>query len=747
MVVTSNMYRFHWVNFYKEFANSLLEYKYDREELINKIKGVYEETEIKFPTLEEKGTELVDIDPFTIFGLFNKKITQSNRTKLLTAIADSFNIKSFVPRSFESIPVLNVLNATFYNFSGDRDENQIDNLWGLFEYALAYENEQTEENYNNLVKYFDLAIDIKWNGTSKITMGLYWIAPDFYMNLDSRNSWFIYESGRIPKKISDTLPAVEDKISAEKYFEIVSIMQKYLDSGESEFSSFNELSYEAWRYSEEVNKKRKEEKLKEKTDSEIVDESVETIRYWMYSPGYNASNWDEFYENGIMAIGWDEIGDLKQFSSKEDISQHFQGVNDSTSSYKNDALALWQFANDIKPGDIVYAKKGVNIIVGRGVVESDYEYDASRDYSKNVRKINWTEEGEWEVSQRQAQKVLTDITKYSDFIKDLNCLIENTFKDNDEELLGENLLLYGVPGVGKSYIIENEYIKDQSRMERVIFHPDYLYSDFVGQIMPTIEKKDDGSEVIRYSFRKGPFTNILKRANEDENKNNMYYLVIEEINRGNAPAIFGDIFQLLDRDENGESEFPITNYDIAREVYGDENEKVILPSNLTILATMNTADQNVFTLDTAFQRRWNMELIPNNFDDKRHEEQYGVEIEDEICWGDFAKAINEKIVENSKEQMGFSDKRMGVYFILANDLTDKDKFANKVLKYLWDDAFKLNPQKVFSSDYDTLEQVLESYCNEGKKLERILQEDIYDSIVNNSSSDEEEDIFLEEDEG
>ena len=143
-------------------------------------------------------------------------------------------------------------------------------------------------------------------------------------------------------------------------------------------------------------------------------------------------------------------------------------------------------------------------------------------------------------------------------------------------------------------------------MERVVFHPDYMNTDFVGQILPTVKGEGDEKE-ITYDFTPGPFTRVLKKAINDPGKH--YYLVIEEINRGNAPAIFGEIFQLLDRESDGTSSYKITNYNIASEVFGNKETPVFIPSNLSILATMNTADQNVFTLDTAFQRRWDMKMI------------------------------------------------------------------------------------------------------------------------------------------
>ena len=212
--------QFDWVDFYKEFAGILRSYRDKRPELIEKIKKIFEITGINLPTLE-RDNQIVDIDPFTVFGLFNKKLTDANRLAILKAIASLFNVTTAVPTAFDSIPVLNPQNATFYYFVGDRGENDINELWELFETALDYAANPTSENRTVLSKYFDLAIRKKGNGNSKITMGLYWIAPNSFLNLDQRNTWYIYESGKIPSDLVKTLPAIEAKIPASKYFDII----------------------------------------------------------------------------------------------------------------------------------------------------------------------------------------------------------------------------------------------------------------------------------------------------------------------------------------------------------------------------------------------------------------------------------------------------------------------------------------------------------------------------------------------
>ena len=210
----SEQNQFDWVDFYKELSGKLLQYKNNRSELVEKVKKIYEITGINLPTLE-KDNQIVDIDPFTFFGLFNKKLTDANRLSILNAVAELFDVKAPVPTAFDSIPGLNPQNATFYYFIPDRGDDDIHNLWDLFDAALAYAKNPTPETIAQVSKYFDLCINKKGNGNSKITMGLYWIAPNSLLNLDQRNTWYIYKSGKLPEELVKTLPEIEAKIPSE----------------------------------------------------------------------------------------------------------------------------------------------------------------------------------------------------------------------------------------------------------------------------------------------------------------------------------------------------------------------------------------------------------------------------------------------------------------------------------------------------------------------------------------------------
>lgn len=274
----------------------------------------------------------------------------------------------------------------------------------------------------------------------------------------------------------------------------------------------------------------------------------------------------------------------------------------------------------------------------------------------------------------------------------------------------QNLLLYGVAGVGKSYNINKITGEDETFIERIVFHPDYLNTDFIGQILPKVN--DDGK--IDYQFKAGSFTKILKKAINDPSHH--YYLVIEEINRGNAPAIFGEVFQLLDRKADGSSTYRISNDLMAKEIFNDPNKTIFIPNNLTILATMNTADQNVFTLDTAFQRRWTMRMIENNI--KNCDYKNVPVLDTGVSWQQFNTVINEHILEVNKDTLTSEDKRLGAFFIRADelklptDLTNGIPFAEKVIKYLWDDVFKFNKYALFKSSLNSLDKVLREFKNQ-----------------------------------
>lgn len=603
--------KFRWTNFYMELATALLEYKNNRSELIGKLKTIFSDAGMNFP-FKEKGKETYeDICPFTIFGSFNKGITNANRIALLEQFAKQFSIKSAVPTEFDGIPVVMNLSAWFFAYKGNRGEHDIDNLWDLLEKAIAYSDEASAENKNAFIAAYDTVTKqrmIKWN----ITMGLYWVRPYTFINLDSTNRAFITDVDNMPHYFTTIFSDINKGLpDGTSYLFMCEQAKNALNQKEYEYHSFPELSYCAWKSSQA--------EKPEEPPTKTVDSNVKETDYWIYSPGDNACMWDEFFKNGIMGIGWDEVTNLKDFASKEEIKEFMKKVYDTSYSYKNNAHCLWQFANEIKVGDVVFVKKGMHKIIGRGVVTSDYIYDSSRDTYKHIRKVDWQNNGEWEHPGQAVMKTLTNISAYPDYVQKLLDLfaedspeevseqkeikyppyskddfLNEVYMDEDTyntltELLEAkyNVILQGAPGVGKTFAAKRLAYsimgqKDTSRVAMVQFHQSYSYEDFIQGYRPSKEG---------FELENGAFYKFCKEAEEDNER--PYFFIIDEINRGNLSKILGELMMLIEKDKRGEK---------IKLLYS--NEWFTVPQNVRIIGMMNTADRSLALMDYALRRRF-----------------------------------------------------------------------------------------------------------------------------------------------
>lgn len=462
-----------WPNFYMEFANTLLKYKNNRKELIKKIKRVYYTNNISLPTLE-KDRNIIDIDPFTVFGLFNKQISLRNRIRIIEGLAKEFSISVKTPDSFGGIPLLNNLSAVFYRFIGEREKSDIQNLWNVFEAALEYADTHSEKSREELIKYYNIALTqkgIKWN----LTMGLFWIRPFEYLNLDSINRWYLSNPNNMPEEFINKANNFKFVFSGDDYLNLCSDCRGILETGYYSYNNFPELSRVAFALAEEINAEKKR----------LED---------------------------------------------EDREEHKHPLNDNSHGYNN-------------------------------------QYTVSENLESNST----------------AKNIYTE----SDFLEEVYLDEEKYYILKNLLLYKKNIILQGPPGVGKTfaakrlaYSIIGE--KNKDRVMTIQFHQNYSYEDFMMGFRPN---------ECGFELKKGPFYNFCKKAEQDPNNN--YFFIIDEINRGNLSKIFGELFMLMENDKRGTE---------IKLLYSDKMFSI--PKNLYIIGMMNTADRSLAIIDYALRRRF-----------------------------------------------------------------------------------------------------------------------------------------------
>ena len=334
-------------------------------------------------------------------------------------------------------------------------------------------------------------------------------------------------------------------------------------------------------------------------------------KYWLYSMDENASYWDEFYSATTIAIGWDHIGAIVNYKTQESIENALLETGESNSALNLIAKTLWQFANEMQVGDVVYVKKGASLIMGKGIVTSDYSFEQERNELKNVRKIKWLYKGELPNQGASIRKTLTEISLHDaekiDELFDRKLQFKNVLSWMLYE--SKNMILRGAPGTGKSYLAKNiaadiissgscadydELSEEQKKqVEFVQFHPNYDYSDFVEGLRPI--QKDDGT--IGFKLMNGIFKGFIECARKNYEDSLKPLNVIEKENsvKESIEEFFSNIE--LEKDTfkiSSGNEFSITHID-------DKDIDIYIPKNSICKTIQVRKDELEKMLETDIQ--------------------------------------------------------------------------------------------------------------------------------------------------
>ncbi|MCQ2515072.1 MAG: EVE domain-containing protein [Ruminococcus sp.] len=578
--------KFTWIDFYTKFANKLLEYRNMRGRLLEKIQAIFKKAELNFPRLEEDYT-VTDIDPFTLFSLFNRGQSDENRIKIIQGIIEDFEVASEVPTDFIGVPVVTAKNFCFFDWGNKRGVDDIENLWQFFELALRYADGDNNAKsdfsllYNQIIKQRK----IKWN----LCIALFWIRPNFYINLDSKNRKYISNDEAFshnltyPELLKDRVPKATDYVDLNnKFLEIFS-------NENAPFRSFVEFS--AFVYQSENNTEK---------------------NYWWIST--NPEHW---------SFGSFDVGSSKDFSvisqsgGKNKPSPVFSKVKagDAVIGYESSPLK-----NITAIAEIVQESNGKNIVIEKiADVQSGIGLDKLKSYSElaNMECFKIAQGCIFKLTREEFDFIVNLINR--DELPEPSTELEEEEEGpfyNDETFLSEvyispesyksltsllkhkkNIIIQGAPGVGKTFAAKRLAYsiigdRDDSCIEFIQFHQSYTYEDFVMGYKPC----NNG-----YELKNGIFYNFCKKAKESPEKE--FFFIIDEINRGNLTKIFGELLMCIEKEYR--------NTEILLSCNG---ESFSVPDNLYIIGIMNTADRSLAMVDYVLRRRFSFFSFEPAFD-------------------------------------------------------------------------------------------------------------------------------------
>ena len=676
---------FTWIPYYKEFAQRLTQFQKDRKRLLNLIYNYRDELLAKY--LHDQGGEgdlLEDIDPFTVFGLFNRGIKHENRINSAKLFKNILDIKADIPKDFEGIPVLNNQKSHFFGFRSHRGKNDIQNLWNLF--IKVVNDENFEEEYNTVIKQFIIKVNI--------TMGLFWIRPEKFLAFDRTNRQYLKEHYGI--KLPNKAPEYSE------YMKILDSINKKMASGEIKENTFYELSanannlgydnsdydsYLEWgSFYTELWKKRKNIILQGAPGTGKTYRIPELV-VRLCEPEFDANN---ATHKELMSV-YDRLKEEKRvmFTTYHQSMDYEDWLEGLRPVLEND-----QVRYKIEPGIFkrlcteaerpLSAKKDVNIsdeaIVWKVSLSGTGDNPVRRDCMKNgYIRIGWdgygeniTDETDWSIHNGEGKTIL-------------NAFI-NTMKVGDIVMSCYSSRTIDAIGIVTGEYEWHDNFEHYKRVRRVKWLVKGINEDIV-------KLNDDKTMTLGTVYRLNAITLDKVKSLLDKHEasktlidnNKPYVIVIDEFNRGNVSKIFGELITLLEPDKRKgmrDAESVLLPYS-KKEFY--------IPSNVFLVATMNTADRSLDTIDYAIRRRFAFITVkPQEIDDDNFNSELFREVSslfisnyDEYAESGFDDTIKLLPAETLSEEYRPEDVWIGhSYFIMDGEYALQDRLLFEIIPLL-----------------------------------------------------------------
>ncbi len=613
--------KFGWTDFYMEFADKLLAHRGDRMPLVEAVHQTFAHPDLRFPLTDQfqNGFEgpLQDICPFTIMGTFNRGVADTNRRTIAAKLGKFLGVNEPVPSSFDGIPILNNQRSWFFGWARDRDDDDIESLWEVFENAIRLVDSDDGRARQLFVGSYNQALSVK-GVRRNLTMGLFWIRPRNYPTVDGKSETYITD------RLGIAIPRIPPR--GHEYLELADKLKERFNEANSAVHSFQELSLAAY-------------------DEPTTDNPVSPV--WLVRAGDKGQDDDADLDNGIKTLGWEEVPDLTGAVHKDAVRERVQQGYPNTSNQQigSRTAKIFSFVQDIQEGDIVVLPlktRPGEVALGR--ITGPYTYQEVEGIQRHTRPVNWirtnvhrsdfgqdlqdslnlpgavnrirrndadrrisammdgsrdpnidtTEVETDEPIQPPLESPEVSLYNLQDIIAD-GCFLEQSKLETilNRLKVKKNLILQGPPGTGKTWLAKKLAFaligeKGDRRVRRIQFHPNLSYEDFIRGYRPDGEGK--------LTLVNGPFLEVINNARFDHSSD--YVMVIEEINRGNPAQIFGEMLTLLEADKRNSGEALKLAHSTS------DAERVYIPPNVYVIGTMNVADRSIALVDLALRRRF-----------------------------------------------------------------------------------------------------------------------------------------------